>query len=201
MTHQRPSGPGEVLLPREIVLASAGTGKTFTLSSRMLGLLALGFPPETLLATTFTRKAAGEILNRLLLRLARAVLGDEKELKMAREALFYPPGDSEGQGPDDLFPNLLRSLIRDLHRVNVGTLDSLFIRIARSFSGDLGMPPDWTISDEPTALRLESEALQRILSGANRRETGENNQHKDRVPGEQRRAHVQPAEPLAEQLS
>ena len=59
MRETKTSAPGEILLPREVVLASAGTGKTFTLSSRLISLLALGAPPDSLLASTFTRKAAG----------------------------------------------------------------------------------------------------------------------------------------------
>ena len=48
-------------LPRELVLASAGTGKTYHLSSRIIGLLEAGARPDEVLASTFTRKAAGEI--------------------------------------------------------------------------------------------------------------------------------------------
>jgi hypothetical protein len=68
---------GPVGLPREIVLASAGTGKTFRLSSRIIALLNAGVPPHEILASTFTRKAAGEILERVLVRLARAVVDEE----------------------------------------------------------------------------------------------------------------------------
>ncbi len=49
----------------ELIRASAGSGKTFQLSGHFLRQLFLGNPPETILATTFTRKAAGEILLRL----------------------------------------------------------------------------------------------------------------------------------------
>ncbi|HOU20778.1 MAG TPA: UvrD-helicase domain-containing protein [Kiritimatiellia bacterium] len=45
--------------------ASAGTGKTFALSSRYLALLAGGADPASIVALTFTRKAAGEILARI----------------------------------------------------------------------------------------------------------------------------------------
>src|SRR5690242_4308533 len=61
-----------------LIRASAGTGKTFQLSNRYLGLLAAGAEPEEVLATTFTRKAAAEILDRALFRLARAA-GDPRE--------------------------------------------------------------------------------------------------------------------------
>ena len=58
--------------PHKVIRASAGSGKTFALSSRYLKLLRLGAEPDEILATTFTRKAAGEILGRVLLRLAEA---------------------------------------------------------------------------------------------------------------------------------
>ena len=43
-----------------VIRASAGTGKTFQLSNRLIGLMAAGELPDRLLATTFTRKAAGQ---------------------------------------------------------------------------------------------------------------------------------------------
>ena len=154
----------EWILPRELVLASAGTGKTFALSSRMIGLLALGAHPDSILASTFTRKAAGEILDRVLARVARGALDGDEARALATHALLLPT--DRGLSEDALqerFSVLLQTLVRNLHRLNVGTLDSFFIRIARSFSGELGIPPDWQIADEPTALRLESEALHQVL--------------------------------------
>ncbi len=56
----------------EVIRASAGSGKTHQLTNRKLGLLATGVDPDVILATTFTRKAAGEILDRVLERLAKA---------------------------------------------------------------------------------------------------------------------------------
>lgn len=164
MTPDRPSSPGEIVLPREVVLASAGTGKTYTLSSRIIGLLAAGAPPDTLLASTFTRKAAGEILARVLSRLALASLDPKAAAELSSETSLSSTGrvplNREGWG------GILRLLVRDLHRANVGTLDSFFVRIAGSFPGELGLPPDWAITDEPTAQRNESEALQEVLSSA-----------------------------------
>ena len=59
-------------LPRDLVLASAGSGKTFRISSEIIALLARGEAPDEIFASTFTRKAAGEILDRVLVRLAAA---------------------------------------------------------------------------------------------------------------------------------
>ena len=55
-----------------VIRASAGTGKTYQLSNRFLGLVAAdGEPLDSILATTFTRKAAGEILARVLVATGR----------------------------------------------------------------------------------------------------------------------------------
>ena len=67
--------------------ASAGTGKTFQLSNRFLSLAAAGHPADRILATTFARKAAGEILDRVLLRLAEGAdeRGEAQELAELQE--------------------------------------------------------------------------------------------------------------------
>src|SRR5690606_24530792 len=58
---------------------------------------------------------------------------------------------------------LLRDLVRRLHRLNIGTLDAFFIRGAQAFAHEIGLPPAWSIADEPTARRALSEALQEVL--------------------------------------
>ena len=148
-------------LLRELVLASAGSGKTYRLSSRILGLLAAGAPPGTMLASTFTRKAAGEILERVLVRLAEGATDPEKARELGRDA--HP---SLAQ-PDEC-RRLLGQLLTDLHQMNVGTLDAFFVRVARSFLQELGMAPRWTIADESTQERLRTEAVQSALVGADR---------------------------------
>ena len=49
-----------------MIMASAGTGKTYSLAMRYLQLLLFGVTPQEILAVTFTRKASGGQLHILV---------------------------------------------------------------------------------------------------------------------------------------
>ena len=63
------------------VAASAGSGKTWLLVTRILRLLLAGAEPGGILALTFTRKAAGEMQQRLAERLRELATVDNKKLE------------------------------------------------------------------------------------------------------------------------
>ena len=103
------------------IRASAGTGKTYTLSVQYLGLFNAGVPVDHILATTFTRKAAGEISARLFELLAQAVIEPGQLNQLAQHL-----------GPEldqDRCEELLAELSSNLHRIRIGTLDSFFARV------------------------------------------------------------------------
>ncbi len=56
-----------------LIVAGAGAGKTKTIAHRILHLVKSGIAPNTILAITFTNKAAGEMAHRV-----RSLLGDNK---------------------------------------------------------------------------------------------------------------------------
>ena len=144
--------------PHQLILASAGTGKTYNLVVHFVGLLLRGVAPEKILATTFTRKAAGEILERVLGHLVEAITVEEK-LHELQEAL---PGVDASEAA---CRRLLASLMRSLDQLKVKTLDAFFVSIARVYALDLGLPPDWQIVDEVDAKELKNEAIARLLAG------------------------------------
>jgi ATP-dependent exoDNAse (exonuclease V) beta subunit len=145
------------VFPHVVIRASAGTGKTYQLAARFIGLLAAGARPEEILATTFTRKAAGEILDRVLFWLAQAA-ADESERRKLVEAVGDPSLTR------DKCRELLMATVRRLHAVRVGTLDSYFLQVAVSFGQELGLPPGWSICDEQVDGLLRDEAIELLLS-------------------------------------
>jgi len=144
--------------PRELVIASAGSGKTYHLTTRFIQLLAMGSPPNEILASTFTRKAAGEILERIIERLAKGAGDADEARQLAKDTGHEPLSDmTECRA-------LLISVLADLHRMNVGTLDSFFVRVAQSFFQELGLAPGWTIADNLLEKRLLTDTVQTALS-------------------------------------
>ena len=121
-----------------LIRASAGTGKTYQLAERYIALVQ-GTSPERILATTFTRKAAGEILERILLRLAADDASPERQ-------------------------QLLSEFTRRLHRVRISTLDSFFVNVGSSISLELGLPTGWRIVDEHERAQLRLRAIEGLLN-------------------------------------
>ena len=150
--------------PHTLIRASAGTGKTFQLSNRYLGLAVAGIAPDEILATTFTRKAAGEILERVLSRLAQAA---DDPLKARELGAFL----DDGELTCDRARQVLEGLVHHLHRLHVSTLDSFFAQLARSFDLELGLPPGWRIVEESADGRLRNEAIQTVLAEGEARDT------------------------------
>ena len=120
-----------------IVQAPAGSGKTELLTRRFLRLLAVVDKPESILAITFTKKAASEMLNRILkaLRIAQVppikmTPPEREQFEIAKVALAR---DRE----------LGWNLLDNPGRLRVSTVDSLSVSLVRQmpFLSRLGAPP------------------------------------------------------------
>ncbi|MBI5493186.1 MAG: UvrD-helicase domain-containing protein [Deltaproteobacteria bacterium] len=133
-----------------IVQAPAGSGKTELLMQRFLRLLAIVERPEEILALTFTRKAAGEMQNRILGSIEKAKAGAEggephekKTIELARRAL--EADRARGWG-----------LLDNPGRLKVQTIDSFcasIVRLTPLLSG-MGVLP--RITEKPEELYMEA---------------------------------------------
>lgn len=147
---------------RRGVRASAGSGKTYDLTGHYLRWLLRGAEPSAMLATTFTKKAAGEILGRVMNRLAEACSSEEKRKALAIELAL------EGMTLDQARPALAR-LCQALHQVSIGTIDSFFGRLIRTLRHELGLPADTRILDgaSPEIARVRRDCVAQVLAADN----------------------------------
>ncbi len=152
------------------ILASAGSGKTFALTTRYLALMLAGVAPERILAVTFTRAAAGEILDRLLKRLCEA--GESESAAAALETQLRE---------NDTVPvarltagrcrGALRGLVSAIDRLGVGTIDGFFARLAGAMMLDLDLAAGWRIAEDDEDARLRARAVEEVVESTDSEET------------------------------
>ena len=139
-----------------MILASAGSGKTYALTNRFVRLLALGAKPERIVALTFTRKAAGEFFDEILNKLARASREPGYAATLAGEIGVPALGAGD-------FLKMLRAVTEAMHRLRLGTLDSFFSSIAACFPMELGLPVGVCVMPQEDAKRALDEALDELM--------------------------------------
>jgi ATP-dependent helicase/nuclease subunit A len=143
----------------EMILASAGSGKTYALTGRFVRLLAEGARPERIVALTFTRKAAGEFFDEILKKLAEAAADAGRARRLAAEVGRPELGREQ-------FLGLLRGVIEAMPRLRLGTLDSFFARIARTFPLELGLAGEFEILQPHAARQERRRVLRRMFARA-----------------------------------
>ncbi|MGE4594001.1 MAG: UvrD-helicase domain-containing protein [Gammaproteobacteria bacterium] len=132
-----------------IIQAPAGSGKTELLTQRYLNLLGEVGEPESILAMTFTNKAADELRHRVLQYLSDANLTPPKEIhklktfELANKAL----AQSSQQGWD---------LLNNPSRIKISTIDALSSLIVSKYPTVEQLIPPRVMAD-----RYEYEALYR----------------------------------------
>ena len=186
---------------RALIEASAGTGKTWTLTGIILRLLIEGRrEPREVIATTFTRKAAAEMQQRVQARLLalrenlqtiaaryvadETVLHDDGGLADRLSAILDEKGEGDHinrhlilnavatRGLDGLIEIFSRveSLQERLDELFIGTIDSLCQRWLAEFALETG-------NDERLQINENSPALEETIHDTLRRLLHENHQH------------------------
>lgn len=142
-----------------MVLASAGSGKTYQLGNRIIGFIAMGIDPATIVALTFTRKAAGEFTDAVLSKIAEAGL-DETKAAAIRADLA-----KSGRALGDVdFISILESFVRALPHMTLGTMDGFFTKIVKAFPHELGISSGtFQLIEGAQAETMQENLLQSIL--------------------------------------
>ena len=114
-----------------IIVAGAGSGKTYTMTRRVIDLIDRGIAPESILGLTFTNKAASE----LLARVAQAVSQHSGESNYSSESQH----SSESNHSSESQPTTATSQSQNINTSNaflkpeVMTYDAFFQSIVRQY--------------------------------------------------------------------
>ncbi|MCU4412751.1 UvrD-helicase domain-containing protein [Acinetobacter sp. WU_MDCI_Axc73] len=141
-----------------LIEASAGTGKTFTLSSLIVRIFLEKYLPNQVIATTFTRAAAAELKTRIRLRLQEMY----RDLQAYRGLTEQEVLAQATQQADPLMQHVLhhfatridyacerlKLVLDQLDELFVGTLDSFSQKLLREFAFESGKIERAQITDD-----------------------------------------------------
>ncbi|MDZ7738765.1 MAG: UvrD-helicase domain-containing protein [Bacteroidales bacterium] len=134
-------------------IASAGSGKTFQLAG--IYLLSLFRDPKSyrnILAVTFTNKATAEMKERILHNLYLLASGQKSEYS---DLIASSTGSSSERIKADA-SSILKNLLHDYSHFSVGTIDSFFQKVLRSFARESGLQSGFNIILDPEMLLLQA---------------------------------------------
>ena len=125
------------------VMASAGTGKTWLLVTRLVRLLVESVPPDSILAITFTRKAAAEMATRLSERLYTLSVMDVAERAQALREMGIEPNESLLEAVTNLYENHLF----ESRQLRVTTFHAFCQELLRRFPLEADVPAGFEVLD------------------------------------------------------
>lgn len=138
--------------------ASAGSGKTFRLTGVFLDYLFIHtLSYRNILAVTFTNKAAAEMKERILGALYILSSGGNSDYLRHLESYTGKTGEIIKR---DALANL-EAILHDYSRFSVGTIDSFFQKILRSFARESGLQAGFNLVLDPSVIL--SEAVDKLM--------------------------------------
>ena len=135
-------------IPNATVQASAGSGKTYLLVSRIIQLLLTGNRPGSILAITFTRKAAAEMQQRLMQRLLSLSKSNDIELTQQLTDLAITPSAVNQLHARRLYEQLLRTE----HPVKTTTFHAFCQDLLRRFPLEANIPAGFELAEQTSDL-------------------------------------------------
>ena len=132
--------------PLIVCRASAGTGKTFTLSAYYIALLFSGESYRNILAVTFTKAATAEMKERILTYLMGIAKGGEKVFLQKVREFMLRNNDKSDEELSALAETNMHAILQDYDNFNVTTIDSFLQQLISGMAHALNRTADFTIS-------------------------------------------------------
>jgi ATP-dependent helicase/nuclease subunit A len=124
-----------------VVTAGAGSGKTRTLAARFVALLEAGYPLRSLVAITFTDRAAREMRSRI----RHLVVGWLKQCDPADRARW-------------------QEILTGLETARIGTIHSFCAGLLRAHPAEVGVDPTFGVLEENASAMLKARAVESAMA-------------------------------------
>jgi ATP-dependent helicase/nuclease subunit A len=148
------------------VSANAGSGKTTVLVERVKRLLLGGVPPGRILCLTFTKAAAANMSNRLLVELAAWVRHSDAELNAALARI-------EGVSPDGITAprraaarRVFAMALETPGGLKIQTIHAFCEALLHQFPFEAGVPASFEVLDDAQTAEIAAGARERVLRRA-----------------------------------
>lgn len=146
--------------------ASAGTGKTYTLTREFISLCLAddnAYAYRNILALTFTNKAAAEMRERILSKLRALAEGKEDDMAPGLMSALQ----IDAQTLQDRASRVITAIIHDLASLSISTIDRFTYRLLRTFSFELNI-------NNSARLRMDADTIAKQTVDALLEDAGEN---------------------------
>ena len=147
--------------PFQVYNASAGSGKTFTLVKEYLKILLTkesDFVFQSILAVTFTNKAAAEMKERILENLRAFSQGEKNDMFL----MLVESEKLDAKKTQKKATRVLQNILQNYSAFSITTIDSFTHKLIRTFAYDLGLPINFDV--EMDSSKLISEAVDVLIS-------------------------------------
>ncbi len=142
----------------KIYRASAGSGKTYTLSGEFIKLLFQDPQSyKSILAVTFTNKATSEMKNRILENLYALATAEKPDYLDDLIKIHNKPENYIRK----VARTILINILNDFSKLSINTIDSFFQKVIRSFAYEANLPAGFKV--ELDTDRILSQAVDNLL--------------------------------------
>lgn len=153
------------IAPLKILKASAGSGKTFSLTLHYLSLLLSNeYSYKEILAVTFTNKATAEMKERILSVLQKLATGDDqKQTNDVRYQLQQQFPQWSAKDIEQKAMRVYRRILHDYSHFTVSTIDGFSQKVIRSFTYELNLDAAYQIEMNTNKVKADLTSMLNIV--------------------------------------